>query len=108
MHEQIDEDVIYAWFEPSRHGAAKYEIILKRDGDISCDCPGYIYKRKDKERGCIHIRKYANTATEIMSLYRTGRPLPPRQGVGRVVTLAALPPSGITRLISAEEDDDDG
>lgn len=29
----------------------------KINGQLSCNCPGWIFKRKNQERSCKHIRK---------------------------------------------------
>lgn len=36
----------------------KYAIRQnKTNGQLSCNCPGWCFKRKDQERSCKHIRK---------------------------------------------------
>ena len=44
------------WAFPSSHGATVYEAIMREDGTISCDCPGWVYRR---ERECKHTRMIA-------------------------------------------------
>jgi hypothetical protein len=45
-----------AWATPSTHGAAVYETLLYADGQLSCNCPAWVYVRKGRPRGCRHTR----------------------------------------------------
>jgi len=35
--------------------------VRKKDGSYTCNCPGWIYKRKGKDRSCKHVIKAAAT-----------------------------------------------
>lgn len=59
-HDHQNDEPIHTWEVASkRKGAggryAVYEVVLYGDGCASCDCPGWVFKRKDKPRGCKHI-----------------------------------------------------
>jgi hypothetical protein len=49
-------EVVAAWATPSTHGAAVYETLLYADGQLSCNCPAWVYARKGRPRGCRHTR----------------------------------------------------
>jgi len=70
-------EVIYSWGVKSEHRAVQYEIILRRNGETSCDCPGWVFKRKDQERGCKHINAMlAPEIDTIRRLFMQSKPLP--------------------------------
>jgi hypothetical protein len=66
---------IAAWGMRSSNGATKYEIVLWNTGHISCDCPGWTFKRKDNvqkfghERWCKHLTQKWDEATEMFAKY---------------------------------------
>lgn len=64
-------DVVYAWATPSSHGTTTYETVLYTDGRLSCNCPGWTFKRGDT-RGCKHTRLYADEAEILMRRLRAG------------------------------------
>lgn len=39
----------------STTGTAVYQTVIWPDNSISCDCPGWVLKRKNKPRHCKHI-----------------------------------------------------
>ena len=45
-----------AWAFASSSGATVYETVLTEEGELKCNCPGYVFKRKDEERRCRHTR----------------------------------------------------
>ena len=49
--------VIAAWAFPSSSGSTVYETTLDEEGDLSCNCPGFIFKKKGQERSCKHTRQ---------------------------------------------------
>lgn len=66
------EEVIYAWSIASDRRAAKYEIILRADGTLSCDCAGWVFARKGKPRGCKHTTSLETEAHRIHAAYLRG------------------------------------
>lgn len=49
-------EVIYAWGFPSRRegpSAVNYEVLLREDGALSCNCPGWVF---NKLRTCAHTK----------------------------------------------------
>jgi len=49
--------VIAAWAFPSSSGSTIYETTLDDQGILSCNCPGFIFKKKGQERSCKHTRR---------------------------------------------------
>jgi hypothetical protein len=85
---QSDSEVLYAWATPSSHGTTTYETLVFRNGEMSCNCPAWVFKRGD-ERRCKHITLYEDEAQNILqhpdrtlqpriSSRRTSTPAPPR------------------------------
>lgn len=64
--EQPKTDVIYAWGMVSDHQATTYETILRADGTLECDCPGWIFKRPNKPRNCKHVERVRGEAQSIL------------------------------------------
>jgi hypothetical protein len=75
--------VVAAWATPSRHGAAVYETLLYANGQLSCDCPAWVYVKKGRPRGCRHTRAVESQVADRLAGRVTvggGRPvgsLPP-------------------------------
>ena len=49
--------VLAAWAFPSSSGSTTYETTLDEAGTLSCNCPGFIFKKKGQARGCKHTRQ---------------------------------------------------
>jgi len=45
-----------AWAFPSSKGTTTYEVVRQPDGSLTCNCPGWVYKKKDAIRECKHTR----------------------------------------------------
>ncbi len=77
-----DADKIYGWPVKSQRDlgdglSAVYTVLLWSSGEMTCDCPGWIFKRgKPGFDGCKHIRKATEEAEKIMKLHKAGQPLP--------------------------------
>ena len=74
--------VTAAWAFASSSGATVYETVLTEEGELKCNCPGYVFKRKDEERKCRHTR--------LLEPYRA-----------RVLN-ESLTPEGVGVLVGAE------
>jgi hypothetical protein len=59
--------VVAAWATRSRHGAAVYETLLYADGQLSCDCPAWIYATKGRPRSCRHTRAVESQVPDVLS-----------------------------------------
>lgn len=90
-------DVIYAWAEPSSHGTTTYEILLHADGSLSCNCPGWVFQRPGKPRGCKHTKAYTSEARRLHHRYLAGEPLPSR--TARSTHPPPSPPSQVSRAL---------
>lgn len=89
-----------------------YEVRLNDDGSLSCNCPGWIFKKKTDDRGCKHTRheevvknfqdyyqKFLNgeslptidppagQASSVTAVPRTPTPKDQMQGFGRLIIL---------------------
>ena len=60
-------EVMAAWATPSTHGAAVYETLLYADGQLSCNCPAWVYVRKGRPRGCRHIRAAESQVADVLA-----------------------------------------
>lgn len=85
-------EVIYSWeFQSVSDPEKVHEVILRRNGDVSCPCNGWIFAKKDKitgitlPRGCRHVDNDMDHPTkpgchdeieEIRALFNAGKPLP--------------------------------
>ena len=64
--------IISAWGTPSSSGTTVYETQLHSDGWMTCNCPGWCMKKKDKHTGeplprtCSHIRSKLPLAQAIL------------------------------------------
>lgn len=56
---------ISAWHRLSSKGTTSYEIILWENGELSCNCPGWIYPRDPNRRDCKHTKELKIQAFEI-------------------------------------------
>ena len=59
-------DVLKAWAFDSSQGTTTYETVLRRDGTLTCNCPGWINKKKGEARGCKHTRDVAREAADLV------------------------------------------
>ena len=41
-------------FKSKSRPGVKYTTQINSDGSVTCDCPGWVFKKKGKERGCSH------------------------------------------------------
>ena len=52
-------NIIGAWAFPSSSGSTTYETTLDEVATLSCNCPGFIFKKAGQARGCKHTRQVA-------------------------------------------------
>lgn len=71
----------------SSSGSAVYETVIWKDGTHSCNCPGWVLKRKDKPRHCKHIDMIAGR-----------RPMENRFDIGEYINETA-----VTRAVTRHE-----
>jgi hypothetical protein len=84
--------VLAAWATPSRHGAAIYETLLYADGQLSCDCPAWIFVRRGRPRGCRHTRALEPQVADALA----GRVVPTGSGPSRSTQRTPTPTSRLT------------
>lgn len=76
-----DNAPIYTWAMQSsipRNGGEyiQYEVRLNEDGTTSCNCPGWIFKKKTEARGCKHTRHVEEESKDFYQRHRRGEQLP--------------------------------
>lgn len=59
--------VTAAWAFASTHGTTTYETLLYSDGTLSCNCPGWVFRKADQPRGCRHTREAEPFAARLLS-----------------------------------------
>lgn len=74
-------DPLYTWGLQSskpRNGGEfiTYEVRMEEDGSLRCNCPGWIFKKKDAERGCKHTREVEVEAKDFFQRNKRGEQLP--------------------------------
>jgi len=78
---QDKQTPIYTWAmrssQPRLGGQViTYLVQIDEKGELSCDCPGWIFKKKNKDRSCKHVREVKSEAEEILTAWRNGEQLP--------------------------------
>lgn len=58
----MNGEVVAVWTHESTHWNTSYTTLLRSDGELTCDCPGWVYQRKGQERGCKHTRMVTEQA----------------------------------------------
>jgi hypothetical protein len=56
--------VISAWAFNSSAGTTVYEVQLHEDGNLTCNCPAWIFNKKN--RNCKHTNSLVGTAEKII------------------------------------------
>lgn len=89
------DEPVFTWALKSskpRLGGAHivYEVRLKENGDVTCNCPGWAFKRPGKARGCKHTHIVGSEAEEIYKKYKKGEMLPVLDTEPDVVKKASL------------------
>lgn len=78
--------VAAAWAFASSHGATTYETLLYPDGTLSCDCPGWVFQKAGRPRGCRHTKDLGPYAAAVLD----GR-LSPEEAGARAGALPSHP-----------------
>ena len=70
---------IYTWgFESSKPRAGRivtYLTQIQGSGVLSCDCPGWTIKKKDKPRQCRHTKSVESEVAGIIKRFNNGEDL---------------------------------
>ena len=59
-------NIVGAWAFPSSSGSTTYETTLDEVATLSCNCPGFIYKKAGQTRGCKHTRQIAPFVERVL------------------------------------------
>ena len=88
--EVLDEPVFtwaFASSQPRGGQVINYEARLRSDGTLTCNCPGWVFKRKGTDnRECKHTRRVQDDAKVIMKQFKAGETLPVLDSVGEAST----------------------
>lgn len=57
-------EAVSAWKRLSSKGTTTYEVVLWQNGELTCNCPGWIIP-KNGVRSCKHTRELNDTAKMI-------------------------------------------
>ena len=68
---------------------AQYTTMLRADGSTTCDCAGWIFKKKGTDdRACKHTKHISDEAKVLYKTYKSGGSLKrDDSGYGRVLEL---------------------
>ena len=80
-HSHANEEALFIWqvrsSRVSKSGKSPlYTVSLYKDGCISCDCPGWMFKRTGKPRGCKHTISLEEEAKQYLKMHKKGEKLP--------------------------------
>lgn len=70
---------------------AVYSTLLRKNGDLTCNCPGWVFKRAGT-RSCKHTRQVEAEAKQILKDYRAGKQLPEMELVGGNAVVSTAKP----------------
>lgn len=83
--------VVAAWAFPSSSNATTYETTLEEDGTLACNCPGFLFKKKDQARGCKHTRAIAPYTARLLAHTLTPQQVGEGLGISGHVPAASVP-----------------
>ena len=89
---------IGAWAFPSSSGSTTYETTLDEVATLSCNCPGFIYKKAGQTRGCKHTRQVAPFVESVLLGKLTALEVAERLGIA-----GSSPPTPIVSPSSAQK-----
>lgn len=80
--EQKKVNPFYAFAFRSSSSLTVYESLLYSDGSMTCNCPGWTIKKKDKERDCTHLKTIRDGRVNLalMELFKESK-LPPEMSI---------------------------
>ncbi len=86
-----------AWSFASSGGSTTYEVLRQPDGSLTCNCPGWTFKRKGDVRGCKHTKAVeAGSALRSTPLWSEEKKVKPAQT--GTVTVGPTPKTSATDL----------
>ena len=84
-------NIVGAWAFPSSSGSTTYETTLDEVATLSCNCPGFIYKRAGQTRGCKHTKQVAPFVESVLLGKLTVQEVAERLGVaGNAPTISTI------------------
>ena len=91
-------NIVGAWAFPSSSGSTTYETTLDEVAALSCNCPGFIYKKAGQTRGCKHTRQVAPFVESVLLGKLTVQEVAERLGIA-----GNPPPVSATSPLSAQK-----
>ena len=88
--------VVFTWAFPSSGGATVYETLLREDGTLSCNCPGWVFNPK---RTCTHTRQVAVQGIHFQTIPGRKWMGEPDQDPLRGLVLGDAPPVGGRKVL---------
>ena len=77
---QKKPEPVFTWAfkssQPRGGTIISYIAQLNQDGTLSCNCPGWIFAKKNQERACKHTKLVEDEAPEIFKKWKKGEELP--------------------------------
>ena len=89
-------NIVGAWAFPSSSGSTTYETTLDEVATLSCNCPGFIFKKAGQTRGCKHTRQVAPFVESVLLGKLTVQEVAERLGI-----VGNPPPVSATSPLSA-------
>jgi hypothetical protein len=91
------KEPVYVWaFESSKARGGQiiyYETRLLPNGTLSCNCPGWLFKKTGENRSCKHTKRVEGEVAGIMKKFKKGEALPQLEAIGNAVTGGREAPS---------------
>ena len=87
-----------AWAFASSSGATVYETVLTEEGELKCNCPGYVFKRKDEARKCRHTRLLEPYRARVLNESLTPEGVGVRVGAERTPQNTASPSASLQKI----------
>jgi hypothetical protein len=88
--DEAKKEPVFSWaFTSSKARGGQiinYETRLKEDGTLSCNCPGWIFAKKNQTRGCKHTKQIEGEVSDILKKFKAGESLPVLEAVGQAQT----------------------
>lgn len=74
------KEPVFTWAfkssQPRGGTIISYIAQLNQDGTLSCNCPGWIFAKKNQERACKHTKLIEEEAPGIYKKWKKGEELP--------------------------------
>ena len=83
--------IVGAWAFPSSSGSTIYETTLDELANLSCNCPGFIFKKAGQARGCKHTRQVSPYVLDVIQGRLTAQEVAQKLGIAGANTPVISP-----------------